>query len=177
MEIEVLRLGHRLPRDERISTHVALVARAFGARSITYSGQHDAGLEESVKKICETWGGPFKIKYNPDWRNLIKNFRGIKVHLTVYGEPLQNIIDNLRETPRDVLIILGGPKVPSEVYQLADFNISITLQPHSEVSALSIFLHEFFRGKELMKTFENAKVRVIPQPRGKKTLFLNNAPD
>jgi len=34
MEIEVLRIGQRLVRDDRVTTHVALVARAFGARKI-----------------------------------------------------------------------------------------------------------------------------------------------
>ncbi len=37
MRIGILRLFHHLPRDERISTHAALVARAFGATPIVYS--------------------------------------------------------------------------------------------------------------------------------------------
>ena len=32
--ISILRLGHRISRDKRITTHVALVARAFGANNI-----------------------------------------------------------------------------------------------------------------------------------------------
>ena len=32
--ITVLRIGHRISRDKRITTHVALVARAFGADNI-----------------------------------------------------------------------------------------------------------------------------------------------
>jgi len=32
--ITVLRIGHRISRDKRITTHVALVARAFGADKI-----------------------------------------------------------------------------------------------------------------------------------------------
>ena len=35
-KISVLRLGHRLVRDDRVSTHVGLVARAFGASEIFY---------------------------------------------------------------------------------------------------------------------------------------------
>jgi len=34
MVIEVLRIGQRLVRDDRVTTHVALVARAFGATRI-----------------------------------------------------------------------------------------------------------------------------------------------
>ncbi|MGI0148094.1 MAG: tRNA (cytidine(56)-2'-O)-methyltransferase, partial [Thermoplasmata archaeon] len=32
--VTVLRLGHRPSRDKRVTTHVALVARAFGAAGI-----------------------------------------------------------------------------------------------------------------------------------------------
>ena len=34
MEIEVLRIGQRVVRDDRVTTHVALVARSFGAQKI-----------------------------------------------------------------------------------------------------------------------------------------------
>ena len=34
MKIEVLRIGQRVIRDDRVTTHVALVARAFGASKI-----------------------------------------------------------------------------------------------------------------------------------------------
>lgn len=172
MNIHVLRLGHRLPRDERITTHVALVSRAFGADEITYSGQHDGSLESTVSRIAENWGGEFQIKYEPDWKTILKGFKGTKVHLTVYGEPIQETIGEIRKLKKDLLIVVGGPKVPADMYQLVDYNISVTLQPHSEVSALAIFLHEFFKGKELTKEFENAKLKIAPQTRGKKTIRL-----
>ena len=34
MNIEILRIGQRVLRDDRVTTHVALVARAFGASKI-----------------------------------------------------------------------------------------------------------------------------------------------
>ena len=34
MEIEVVRIGQRVVRDDRVTTHVALVARSFGANKI-----------------------------------------------------------------------------------------------------------------------------------------------
>ncbi|MEC7710726.1 MAG: tRNA (cytidine(56)-2'-O)-methyltransferase, partial [Thermoproteota archaeon] len=34
MNIEILRIGQRILRDDRVTTHVALVARAFGASKI-----------------------------------------------------------------------------------------------------------------------------------------------
>jgi len=95
MEIIAFRLGHRLPRDERITTHVCLVARTFGAGSIIYSGQKDHSLEKSVKTIVENWGGNFSIEHEP---KPIKRLEKLKeagfslVHLSAYGEPIQDKI-------------------------------------------------------------------------------------
>jgi len=63
-------------------------------------------------------------------------------------------------------------KVPTEVYQLADYNIGVTSQPHSEVAALAIFLHEYAEGKELEKEFGDAKIRIIPQAKTKKVVHV-----
>ncbi len=167
--ITVLRLGHRAGRDPRISTHCALVARAFGAGAMLYSGEHDSGLEKSVVNISENWGGPFEIKYEPKWKGVIKRFDGKKVHLTIYGIPVQKKIAEIRHF-KNLLVIIGGQKVQAEVYHLADYNISVTGQPHSEVAALALFLHELQRGKELNKKFKNARIRVVPRKCGKKTV-------
>ena len=43
--IVVLRLGHRLKRDERLSTHVGLASRALGADKIIYSGVRTLKIE------------------------------------------------------------------------------------------------------------------------------------
>lgn len=172
--IQILRLSHRLRRDPRISTHVALVARAFGASKIYYSGQHDSNLESSVSNITKQWGGPFKIEYIKDYLNLIKTKKKkgfFIVHLTCYGLELKKQIQNIREK-KNILVIIGSEKVPLEIYKLAHYNISITQQPHSEVSALAIFLHEFFRGSELDLEFKNPKIKVIPQAKDKKVIKL-----
>ena len=39
--ITILRLGHRVVRDQRITTHVALTSRAFGADKIVISVEKD----------------------------------------------------------------------------------------------------------------------------------------
>ena len=41
MKVNVLRLDHRLKRDTRITTHVCLTARAFGASKIYLAGERD----------------------------------------------------------------------------------------------------------------------------------------
>ena len=174
MEITVLRLGHRLPRDERISTHVALVARAFGADSIIYSGQHDAGLEDSVKRICENWGGKtsngqFSISYEKNPVSYIKNMKkeGYSViHATMYGLPVQKTIREIR-TKDKLLVIVGSEHVPKEIYELANFNVSVTNQPHSEVAALAILLDRIHEGKELKGFDFQGKIKIKPSAKGK----------
>jgi tRNA (cytidine56-2'-O)-methyltransferase len=170
--IWVLRLGHRIERDKRLSTHCGLVARAFGAQKLVYTGQKDSGLEESINSVTKGWGGPFEIEHSESARKLIKDWKGKSVHLTVYGIPLQKKIRTFRKI-RNLLIVIGGEKVPPEVYQDCDWNISISQQPHSEVGALAVFLHEYFGGKELEKKFRKAQKKVLPQERGKKLVGQN----
>lgn len=167
--ITVFRLGHRVARDKRISTHCALVARALGAGEIIFSGEPDDVMIQSVQKVVGKWGGDFKISYEPGWKKTIKGFAGIKVHLTVYGLPFQTQTAKIRKIAKtkDVMVIIGGAKVPSEVYSLSDFNLSVTTQPHSEVAALALFLHDLFEGKELKLSFANPKIRVKPSQKTK----------
>ena len=87
----------------------------------------------------------------------------------MYGLPVQTVIKKVRKR-RNVLVVIGAEKVPGEVYRLADYNIAVTNQPHSEVAALAVVLHEYFKGKELGKKFAKAKLKIIPQERGKKVI-------
>ena len=163
--IEVLRLDHRIHRDPRISTHIALISRAFGASKLYYSGDKDSDMEETVNKVAKEFGGPFEIEHVKDYFKLIKEKKKI-VHLTVYGLPVQNEIKKIQKFS-DLLVIVGGSKVPPEVYNLSDFNISVTQQPHSELAALAIFLDKYFDSKELEKKFDNSKSVIMPQEKGK----------
>ncbi|MEM1578155.1 MAG: tRNA (cytidine(56)-2'-O)-methyltransferase [Archaeoglobaceae archaeon] len=169
MEVYVLRLGHRSSRDQRISTHVALTARAFGARGI-YFTVYDEKIFESVKKVVKTWGGNFFIK-TAKWKELLNSFDGLKVHLTMYGIPLPKKIEEIKRAEK-VLVVVGAEKVPREVYELCDLNISIGSQPHSEVSALAVFLEKLL-GVVFALSFDDAKLRIVPCEKGKKVLKLN----
>jgi tRNA (cytidine56-2'-O)-methyltransferase len=170
--ISVLRLGHRSARDARISTHCGLVARALGAAEIIYSGEPDPKLVESVRSVAKHWGGPFSASYEKSWRKVIAKYKrkGFSIcHLSMYGLPIQTIIKKVRKH-RNVLVVIGAEKVPGEVYRLADYNIAVTNQPHSEVAALAVILHEYFGGKEFGRSFKKAKLKIIPQERGKKVI-------
>ena len=52
--------------------------------------------------------------------------------------------------------------MPGEVYKLADYNIAVTSQPHSEVAALAITIHDLQKGEELKKVFGDYKLRIVP---------------
>jgi tRNA (cytidine56-2'-O)-methyltransferase len=94
--IKILRLSHRPERDKRLTTHVALVARAFGADELVYTGVRDPALEESIEKVVKKWGGNFKISFSRSWKPVISGFKGKKVHLTMYGLPLDQNIKKIR---------------------------------------------------------------------------------
>ena len=163
MKIEVLRLNHRISRDKRISTHVCLTARAFGASKIYYSGQKDSNLEDSVNKINKKFGGKCEIKHIQEEKKLIKEKKKdgfLIVHLTMYGKDFKEFTTK----DKNILIIVGGEKVEPEFYDLADFNLSITNQPISEVSALGIFMYKNFDYNE---NFPDAEVKVIGKEKGK----------
>lgn len=169
--IIVLRLNHRIARDKRLSTHVALTARAFLADKLYYSGQHDLNFEESINKVTEKFGSNFSINY---LENPIKFIQENKqkftiIHLTCYGLNIKDKIDEIRKN-KNLIIIVGGEKVEPIFYKLAKYNISVTQQPISEVSALAVFLHLLNKGKELKNEFKNAKLKIIPMESGKKVI-------
>jgi tRNA (cytidine56-2'-O)-methyltransferase len=171
--IYVLRLGHRIERDRRITTHVGLVSRAFGANGIYIAGEKDENVKKSLEKVVMTWGGSFHVEIGVSARKIIEEWRakgGEIIHLTMYGLPLPNVIEKIRKSKKDKLIVVGAEKVPAWIFELADWNVSITNQPHSEVAALAVFLHELWKGKEFKFEFKNAKIRIVPSAKGKKVL-------
>lgn len=124
---------------------------------------------ESLRDVVERWGGPFDVAYREDWRTVIKE-AGTVVHLTMYGLPYDEHLPEITgETDEDdLLVVVGGEKVPSDVYDLADYNLAVGNQPHSEVAALAVFLDGFFDG-ELREAFEDADVEVVPHEDRKET--------
>jgi len=169
MKVWVLRLGHRRGRDPRLTTHVALTARALGCDGIILSGEKDDSIIENINEVVKNWGNHFEVKYEKNWRNIINNWKGRTVHLTMYGLPIQDKIDEIKKL-KNILVIVGSEKVLSDVYHLSDWNLAVTNQPHSEVAALAIFLDRLFKGRGLKKKFKDAKIKVVPQKKGKKTI-------
>ena len=176
-EIVVLRWGHRPQRDVRLTSHVALTARALGASGFLLSDTVDKRIKETVEKVTGNWGGEFSFKMGTKWKSSVKSWKakgGVVVHLTVYGENVEtsDVLGRIRSSGKKVLLLVGSQKVPGEFFSddVSDFNVSIGNQPHSECAALAVFLDRFFEGKELMQGFKKAKIKVVPQERGKKTV-------
>ncbi len=168
-EIYILRLGHRPERDKRITTHVALTARALGARGI-YVSTPDKELERSVRSVVRRFGGDFQITTGVKWKPFLKEFEGTSVHLTMYGTHIDDALPRVRDVAADkMLIVVGAEKVPPEVYQWSTFNIGVGNQPHSEVAALAVFLDRFSQGEGLRHDFDG-HMKVLPCERGKKVV-------
>jgi tRNA (cytidine56-2'-O)-methyltransferase len=176
-EVVVLRWGHRPQRDMRLTTHVALTARALGASGFLLSDTLDKKIKETVEKVTGNWGGKFFFEMGTAWKSAVRGWKakgGIVVHLTAYGENIEtsDVLHRIRQSGENVLLIVGSQKVPGEFFSndVSDFNVSIGNQPHSECAALAVFLDRFFEGKELTKEFQKAKIKILPQERGKKTI-------
>lgn len=172
MVFEVVRIGQRIVRDDRVTTHVALVARAFGASKI-FMSEVNPEIKETLDKINRTWGGNFSIEFIDGWKPLIKKKKndGFKiVHLTMYGENINEIQSQLKKE-NNLVIVVGAEKVPREIYEYADYNVAIGSQPHSEISGLALVLDRIQEGNQFHNKFSGAKRRIIPMKRGKNVVI------
>lgn len=163
-DIWIMRIGHRPERDKRVTTHVALSSRALGAKGI-YVDTEDPVLEENIRSVATRFGGDYSIQTGVTWQKATKDFKGKIVHLTMYGQRVDEALPKI-PTDEDIMVIVGAEKVPAEVYQRADFNISVGNQPHSEIAALAIFLYIYTGGKHLYED-RDGEMTVIPNERGK----------
>jgi len=162
-----------------VTTHVVLVARALGASKFILADAKDEDVKATVEKVLRQWGGDFSFEMGKPWKQVVKEWRdkgGMVVHLTAYGENIQtsDVMDRVKAAGRDILIVVGSQKVPKGFFSLdvSDFNVAVGNQPHSEVSSLAVFLDRFYEGEELGMEFKRAKLRIVPQKRGKKVVKL-----
>ena len=169
-EVIILRVGHRPERDQRVTTHVGLTARALGAQGM-YLAAADKGVVQSIADVVSRWGGDFFCQDAVKWRSCIRDWKaggGTVVHLTMYGLNLPDVMGDIKEHKK-ILVIVGAEKVPGEIYGLADYNVAVTGQPHSEISSLALFLDHYFSGQEFLNEFPGARIRIVPSKAGKQT--------
>lgn len=174
--VAVLRIGHRLVRDDRITTHAALVSRALGCRKI-FMTEVDDEIKKTLKKVNQRWGGEkeFELEIIDNWKKTIRNWKednGLIIHLTMYGAKINEKIEDIKQKSinHKVLVIIGAEKVPKEIYYLSDYNIAVGNQPHSEIAALAIFLDRIFDGIQFDKSFEDESMKIIPSEKGKNVI-------
>lgn len=168
MAIRVVRIGQRVVRDDRVTTHVALVSRAFGAERI-YMSEINPEIKDTLEKINKTWGGEFKVEFIDRWKDIVKkkSREGFKiVHLSMYGQSINDVQERIAEE-ENILIVVGAEKVPREIYELADYNVGVGSQPHSEISALAVLLDRIQKGEQFNRVFADAERKIIPTKRGK----------
>ena len=167
--LSVLRLGHRRERDKRITSHLGLTARAFGADEVILSGEEDPSALETWNSVTERFGGNFECRYEAKPMGWLRRFSksGTIIHLTMYGEPWREAVQNIsRDTP--IVVVVGGTKVPGELFKIADHNVSIGNQPHSEVAALAVFLESWVGTLDEPTRFIGGEIEVIPSERAKR---------
>lgn len=125
---------------------------------------NDPDLINNVNLVTKRFGGSFFIINNVNAINEINKWKkdGGKIcHLSMYGINLPSVINDIKEET-NLMIIVGAEKVPIEYYKLANWNIAIGNQPHSEVAALAIFLDRYYNSDPLLKQFEAAELTIIP---------------
>ena len=171
MNIVILRLGHRPERDQRVTTHVGLTARALGASGMLLAS-NDKGVINSLNEVAGRWGGSFFARIVDSWKKEIRSWKedgGRVVHLTMYGQNLPDVIDDISKED-SLMVVVGAEKVPPDIYQAADWNVAVGSQPHSEIAALAVFMDRVnsARGIEpLTHEFPNGKLKIVPHEQGK----------
>ena len=158
-------MGHRFFRDSRVTTHVCLTARALGADGVVIADKEDKTVEATIREVVRRFGGDFWIESGKPWRKTIRDWRdrdGKVVHLTAYGLRLPDVIQEINNSNGDLLVVVGSEKMPGEVFKLADWNVSVTNQPMSEVAALAVFLDWRLQHRAFYKAFPNGQVEIVP---------------
>ena len=167
----VLRLGHRRQRDKRITSHLGLTARAFGADEVILAGEEDPSALETWNSVTERFGGQFECRYEAKPMSWLRKFSksGNIVHLTMYGEPWNEAIAEI-PTDSPTVVVVGGTQVPGALFRLADHNVAIGNQPHSEVAVLSVFLESWLGPVDDSSRFSGGQIEVVPSDHRKRVL-------
>jgi tRNA (cytidine56-2'-O)-methyltransferase len=155
--INVLAIGRNSYQN---SLDLCVTSRALGASEITFIGKKDTQLADYMNKMASKWGGKFKVSFAKSYQEFMKSSdKAIKIYLTRYGTSLTEKSAMISTYKRIVLIVTDKEDV-DYINKVADFKISITSQPHCSAAAIAVFLHEYYKGRELAMHFENAKYKI-----------------
>ena len=162
--ITVLAVG-KCTREVMID--ICMTSRAFGASKVAFTIKEDRKVQNTLRKVSKEWGGKFSIAFNTDYMKMIGNSPNYKtVFLTQYGVPVEKVKHSIRTYKNMTIVVALSSKYTQKLMEVADFNVSITTQPHSSTSAIAVFLNTYFNGRENAIQFENATTKIIPAERG-----------
>ena len=148
----------------------------MGADGVIIADQEDKVVESTIRDVTNRFGGPFDVQSGKPWKQAVREWRAIGgriVHLTAYGLPLPKMLPEILDAEEDVLVVVGSEKMPGEIFKVADWNVSVTNQPMSEVAALAIFLDWFKQHREFEHEFSKAQVQIVPSRSGKEIQTLS----
>jgi tRNA (cytidine56-2'-O)-methyltransferase len=132
----------------------------------------DPSIKQNIEDVATRWGGNFYVVNDVNWKQEIRKWKeeGGKVcHLSMYGINLPDAVAEIRQCEK-LMLVVGAEKVPSEIYDLADWNIAVGNQPHSEVAAVAITLDRIALSDPLQQCLSGGKLSIIPTERGKKVI-------
>ena len=170
----VLRMGHRPERDKRVTTHVALTSRAFGAKKM-YLHRSDSRVIETINNVVSKFGGDFTVETTTNPKKTLKEWDGKIIHLTMFGLPIDDKLVEIKNVKEPILVVVGAEKVPPWVFEYSDFNIAIGSQPHSEVSALAIALSKL-NDNSYNQNFDGP-IQVIPSGERRNMVDISKSED
>ena len=75
LKVSVMRLGHRVDRDKRMTSHLGLTARAFGADEVILSGDDDPTPIETWRSVTSRFGGHFSCRYEGKPMKWLRSFQ------------------------------------------------------------------------------------------------------
>src|SRR5207245_11649696 len=105
--IFILRIGHRVFRDSRVTTHVCLTARALGADGVIIADREDKVVESTIRDVTNRFGGPFEVESGKPWKHAVRDWRamgGRIDYLTAYGIPLTKKISEINDDEAELLV-------------------------------------------------------------------------
>jgi len=99
----------------------------------------------------------------------LKKKQGFRIiHLTMYGLEFEKSVKLLKKLKK-LFIVVGSEKVDSEIYKIADYNLSVANQPHSEIAALAVLVYELNNRK-----FVKIKGKIKIKPSNRLKIVENN---
>ena len=138
-----------------------------------FYGDDDQEMFDNLNSVSERFGGELDTEHVSGLGHLKKHVDngGVAVHLTMYGEPFRQAIPKIRRD-RPLIIVVGGAKVPGDVYKICQHNVAVGNQPHSEVAALALFMDAWFGESGSERSFKDARL-VIEGVNGGKLVHDN----